>query len=328
MTVLVTGGAGYIGSHTVRALRAQGSQVVVLDSLEYGHEEALLGAELVRGNICDRDLVASTCRSHDVTQVVHFAAYKSVGESMEQPGRYWLNNVAGTVDLVEAILGAGVSEIVFSSSCSVNGTPAVVPVTEDAPIAPESVYAETKAMVERILGWYGTTHGLRAVSLRYFNAAGASDDAAIGEDWSMALNLVPLVMKATLGHRPPVQVFGTDYPTPDGTCIRDYIHVDDLADAHVRALGYLSAGGPTIALNVGTGVGSSVLDVIRATERISGLTVPHESGPRRVGDPVVTFADPSLIAAKLGWRATRGLDEIIRSAWNWHSTHPNGFASA
>jgi|CXWK01.1.fsa_nt_gi UDP-glucose-4-epimerase GalE len=328
MTVLVTGGAGYIGSHTVRALRAQGSQVVVLDSLEYGHEEALLGAELVRGNICDRDLVASTCRSHDVTQVVHFAAYKSVGESMEQPGRYWLNNVAGTVDLVEAILGAGVSEIVFSSSCSVNGTPAVVPVTEDAPIAPESVYAETKAMVERILGWYGTTHGLRAVSLRYFNAAGASDDAAIGEDWSMALNLVPLVMKATLGHRPPVQVFGTDYPTPDGTCIRDYIHVDDLADAHVRALGYLSAGGPTIALNVGTGVGSSVLDVIRATERISGRMVPYESGPRRAGDPVATFADPSLIAAKLGWRATSGLDDIIRSAWNWHSTHPNGFAPA
>ena len=328
MTVLVTGGAGYIGSHTVRALRAQGSQVVVLDSLEYGHEEALLGAELVRGNICDRDLVASTCRSHDVTQVVHFAAYKSVGESMEQPGRYWLNNVAGTVDLVEAILGAGVSEIVFSSSCSVNGTPAVVPVTEDAPIAPESVYAETKAMVERILGWYGTTHGLRAVSLRYFNAAGASDDAAIGEDWSMALNLVPLVMKATLGHRPPVQVFGTDYPTPDGTCIRDYIHVDDLADAHVRALGYLSAGGPTIALNVGTGVGSSVLDVIRATERISGRMVPYESGPRRAGDPVATFADPSLIAAKLGWSATSGLDDIIRSAWNWHSTHPNGFAPA
>lgn len=327
MTVLVTGGAGYIGSHTVRALRAQGSQVVVLDSLEYGHEEALLGAELVRGNIRDRDLVASICRSHGITQVVHFAAYKSVGESMEQPGRYWLNNVAGTVDLVEAILGAGVNEIVFSSSCSVNGTPAVVPVTEDAPIAPESVYAETKAMVERILGWYGTTHGLRAVSLRYFNAAGASDDAAIGEDWSMALNLVPLVMKATLGHRPPVQVFGTDYPTPDGTCIRDYIHVEDLADAHVRALGYLTEGGPTVALNVGTGVGSSVLDVIRATERISGRTVPYESGPRRAGDPVATFADPSLVAATLGWTATRGLDEIIRSAWHWHSTHPYGFTS-
>ncbi len=328
MTVLVTGGAGYIGSHTVRALRAKGSQVVVLDSLEYGHEEALLGVELVQGNIRDRDLVASICRSHSVSQVVHFAAYKSVGESMEQPGKYWLNNVAGSVDLVEAILGAGVSEIVFSSSCSVNGTPAVVPVTEDAPIAPESVYAETKAIVERILGWYGATHGLRAVSLRYFNAAGASDDAAIGEDWSMALNLVPLVMKATLGHRPPVQVFGTDYPTPDGTCIRDYIHVDDLADAHVRALGYLADGGPTVALNVGTGVGSSVVDVIRATERISGRTVPYENGPRRAGDPVATFADPSLVATTLGWTATRGLDDIIRSAWNWHSTHPNGFTSA
>jgi UDP-glucose-4-epimerase GalE len=326
--VLVTGGAGYIGSHTVRALKAARREVVVLDSLEFGHRTAVLGAELVVGDICDRQLVTTLCRDRGVTQVVHFAAYKNVGESMELPGRYWLNNVAGTVHLVEAVLAAGVQQLVFSSSCSVNGTPAVVPVTEDAPIAPESVYAETKAMVERVLGWYGTTHGLRSVSLRYFNAAGASSDAAIGEDWTHSLNLVPLVMKATLGYRPPVQVFGTDYPTADGTCIRDYIHVDDLADAHVRGLRYLAEGGTTTALNVGTGVGSSVFDVIHATERISGREVPYEVVGRRAGDPVCTYADPTRIAAVLDWRATRDLDDIIASAWAWHSTHLGGFEPA
>lgn len=327
MTILVTGGAGYIGSHTVRMLRDQDRDVVVIDSLEYGHRAALLGAELVVGNIRDRALVTSVCRDHGVDQVVHFAAYKSVGESMEQPEKYWMNNVAGTVDLVEAMLAADVRNIVFSSSCSVNGNPPVVPVAEDAPIAPESVYAETKAMVERILGWYGTTNGVRAVSLRYFNAAGASADAAIGEDWTQSLNLIPLVMKATLGKRPAVQVFGNDYPTPDGTCIRDYIHVDDLADAHIKALGYLADNGPTVALNVGTGVGSSVMDVISATERVSGKKVPYEVVGRRAGDPVATFADPTKVRATLGWSSTRDLDDIVASAWAWHSTHLDGYGS-
>ena len=326
MTILVTGGAGYIGSHTVRALRAAQQDVVVLDSLELGHREALLGAPLIEGNIRDRHLVERTCREHGVTQVVHFAAYKNVGESMHQPDKYWMNNVAGTVDLLEAVLSAGVREFVFSSSCSVNGTPQSVPVSEDAPLSPESVYAETKAMVERILGWYATTGGLRAVSLRYFNAAGASSDGAIGEDWSTSLNLVPLVMKATLGLRPPLLVFGNDYPTPDGTCIRDYIHVEDLADAHVRALGYLSGGGDSVTFNVGTGVGSSVLDVVRTTERITGRHVPYEVTARRPGDPVSTYADPSRINAVLGWQATKGLDEIIASAWAWHAGHPDGYS--
>ncbi|MGB8861968.1 MAG: UDP-glucose 4-epimerase GalE [Ilumatobacteraceae bacterium] len=325
MTVLVTGGAGYIGSHTVRALRTAGYDVVVLDSMEFGHRSAVLDAELVVGNIRDRSLVTDLCRTHGVDQVVHFAAYKAVGESMEQPDRYWLNNVAGSVDLVEGMLAAGVEQIVFSSSCSVNGNPTTVPLAEDAPIAPESVYAETKAMVERILGWYGVTHGVRAVSLRYFNAAGASTDGVIGEDWSRSQNLVPLVMKATLGKRPPVQVFGTDYPTADGTCIRDYIHIEDLADAHVRALGHLRAGGATVALNVGTGVGSSVFDIIHATERISGRPVPYEIAARRAGDPVVTYADPTKVRATLGWSASHGLDDIIESAWQWHSSHPDGF---
>jgi UDP-glucose-4-epimerase GalE len=326
MTVLVTGGAGYIGSHTVRALRSAGRDVVVLDTMEFGHRAAVLDAELVVGDIHDAALVTDLCRRRGVEQVVHFAAYKSVGESMEQPARYWRNNVGGSVELVEAMLAADVRQIVFSSSCSVNGTPDEVPVGEDAAVRPESVYAETKAMMERILHWYGETSGLRSVSLRYFNAAGASEDAAIGEDWTRSLNLVPLVMKATLGRSGPVKVMGADYPTPDGTAIRDYVHVDDLADAHVRALHHLASGGVSTVLNLGTGVGSSVLDVIRATERITGCQVPHELAPRRAGDPVATYADPTRAEQVLGWRATRGLDEIIASAWGWHSTHLDGYA--
>jgi UDP-glucose-4-epimerase GalE len=324
MTVLVTGGAGYIGSHTVRALRDDGREVVVLDTLELGRAEALLGAPLVRGDIHDGSLVQQVCGDHGVTAIVHFAAYKSVGQSMESPGKYWQNNVAGTAALVDAALQADVRDIVFSSSCSVYGTPAVVPVAETAAIAPESVYAESKAMVERILQWYGATKGLRSVSLRYFNAAGASRDAAIGEDWTFSINLVPLVMKAVLGAGPPVRVFGNDYPTPDGTCIRDYIHVEDLAQAHIRALDRLAAGLPddagAIAVNLGTGVGSSVLDVIKATEAVAGRAVPHEVIGRRDGDPVATYADPSHAEAVLGWRAEQGLGEIVETAYRWHSS--------
>ncbi len=326
MSVLVTGGAGYIGSHTVRQLVESGADVVVLDSMEYGNEAALLGTELVVGNIADQALVTDLCRRRGVTQVVHFAAYKAVGESMEQPARYWNNNVMGTVALVEALLAADVRQLVFSSSCSVYGTPAVVPVDETAAIHPESVYAETKAMVERVLHWYGETSGLRSVSLRYFNAAGASADSVIGEDWSRSQNLVPLVMKAALGKAPAIQIFGTDYPTPDGTCIRDYIHVDDLAAAHLRSLDHLAEGGDTVALNVGTGIGSSVLQVIEATERISGVTVPTNRVARRAGDPVASYADPTMVRNVLGWKATRDLDQIIASAWAWHSSHPDGYA--
>jgi UDP-glucose 4-epimerase len=316
--VLVTGGAGYIGSHTVRALRAAGRDVVVLDSLELGRAAAVIDAPLMVGDITDRDLVESICREDGITQVVHFAAYKSVGESMEHPEKYWRNNVAGTVELIEGCLAAGVRDIVFSSSCSVYGTPDVVPVTEAAAIAPESVYAETKATVERILRWYGVTSGLRSVSLRYFNAAGASFDGRIGEDWSYSINLIPLVMKALLLDDLRVQVFGDDYDTPDGTCIRDYIHVDDLAAAHVAALDHLAQGGESLAVNVGTGVGSSVLDVIRAAERVSGRPVPYDIAARRAGDPVSTFADPDFAEATLGWRAKHGLDAIVETAFAWH----------
>jgi UDP-glucose-4-epimerase GalE len=326
MTILVTGGAGYIGSHTVRLLREQGRDVVVLDTLEFGFRQAVGDTPLVVGDIADEALVEQVCVDHGVTACVHFAAYKNVGMSMQQPGSYWLNNVAGTVHLVEALVRHGVQHFVFSSSCSVYGTPATVPVNEDAPIHPESVYAETKATMERVLRWYATTSNLRTVSLRYFNAAGASMHGELGEEWRNSLNLVPVTMAATLGLRDPLQIFGNDYPTPDGTAIRDYIHVDDLADAHARALDHLAAGGDGVALNVGTGTGTSVREIIEATERISGRVVPHEYVARRLGDPVAVYADPTKVRSVLGWSPAHGLDDIIASAWTWHRDHPDGFA--
>jgi UDP-glucose-4-epimerase GalE len=324
MTVLVTGGAGYIGSHTVRALREAGHEVVVLDSLELSTERAVLGAPLVVGDIADHELVTATCREHGVDAIVHFAAYKAVGESMQQPAKYFRNNVSGTVALLEAARECGVDRLVFSSSCSVNGTPPEVPVNEDMPIAPESVYAETKAMCERVLHWYDVVHDVRSVSLRYFNAAGASFDAAIGEDWTYAPNLIPIAIKALLTGQQELQVFGDDYPTPDGTCIRDYIHVDDLADAHVRALDHLAGGGTTTSINVGTGVGSSVFEVLTAIERVAGRPVPHRVVERRPGDPAATYADPSRAEEVLGWTAHHGLDEIVETAYRWHLTQMEG----
>jgi len=325
MTILVTGGAGYIGSHTVRSLRESGREVVVLDSLELGHTESLLGAELVVGDIADFDLVSNLCRERGVKSVIHFAAYKSVGESMTDPFRYFSNNVNGSTMLIEAVAAAGVDQFVFSSSAAVYGSPERVPVTEDLPTRPESVYAETKLMIEHVLRWVGETRGLRSVCLRYFNAAGASFDSRIGEDWSVTTNLVPIVMKATLGKRPPLEIFGRDYPTRDGTGERDYIHVVDLAEGHVKALDYLDAGKPSLACNLGTGKGSTVLEVLAATERISGREVPHVFSPRRAGDPAIVFADPSLAERALGWKARHGIEEILQTAWTWHSTHVDGY---
>ncbi|MGA1074304.1 MAG: UDP-glucose 4-epimerase GalE [Ilumatobacteraceae bacterium] len=318
--VLVTGGAGYIGAHTVRALRATGRPVVVIDSLELGTADAVIDAPLVVGDIADEALVEATCRDHGVGTIVHFAAYKNVGESMREPAKYFHNNVDGTVHLLDAAVRAGVGRFVFSSSCSVYGTPARVPVDESGPIAPESVYAETKAMAERVLHWYSEVHDVRSVSLRYFNAAGASFDARIGEDWTHALNLVPVAIRALLTGDQRLQVFGDDYPTPDGTCIRDYIHVDDLAEAHVAAIGHLDRGGPTTAVNVGTGIGSSVLEVLAAIERTAGRAVPHEVVGRRAGDPVSTYSDPTRSQSVLGWEARYGKHEIVETAYRWHLT--------
>ena len=318
MTTLVTGGAGYIGSHTVRLLTSQGRDVVVLDSLELGDRSRIPGVPFVEADIADERAIEKACRKYGVQDVIHFAAYKAVGESMEQPLRYYNNNVAGSIALVHALLANGVERIVFSSSAAVYGNPDHVPVNEDAPLRPESVYAETKVHVERFLTSCNAI-GLRSVSLRYFNAAGASADSSIGENWDMSQNLIPLVMKAILGASGPVRVFGNDYPTPDGTCLRDYIHVEDLAQAHINALDYLATGGKSMACNVGTGQASSVLDVLRMAEEVSGRSVPHAIAPRRPGDPTTVFADPTLVRAVLGWRATHDLREIVSSAWRWHS---------
>jgi UDP-glucose-4-epimerase GalE len=318
VSVLVTGGAGYIGAHTVRALRRAGRDVVVLDSLEHGDAARVSEVPLVVGDVADRALVTRTCRERGVTSVVHFAAHKAVGESMHQPIRYWRNNVGGSIRLLEGLRDAGVATVVFSSSAAVYGTPARVPVAEDAPCRPESVYAETKHCVERILVQLGA-EGVRAVNLRYFNAAGASADTTIGEDWATSQNLVPRVMRALLEPDAPLELFGDDYPTPDGTCVRDYVHVDDLAEAHVRALEHLERGGATLTCNVGTGRGTSVREVLAAAAAAAGRPVPHRVAPRRAGDPVAVWADVSLARTVLGWTATRELAEILGSAWRWHS---------
>ena len=325
MTVLVTGGAGYIGAHTVRALRAASRDVVVLDTLERGNRNAVIDAKLIVGDIADQKLVAKICRKYKVTDVVHFAAYKAVGESMTHPMKYWQNNVASTIKLLETLISQNVYRFVFSSSASVYGTPKTSPTTENESTNPESVYAETKLAVENILKSL-TADGLKSVSLRYFNAAGASGDNKIGEDWMASQNLIPRVMRALLDDKFKFEVFGNDYATPDGTCIRDYIHVEDLAIAHLKALEYLESGGKTMACNIGTGNGTSVTELLEMATQVAKRKVPHTIGARRDGDPVSVFADATLAQKVLGWQATHDLRSIIESAYNWHSTHPSGYS--
>ena len=327
MSVLVTGGAGYIGSHTVRALRSAGIEVVVLDTLEYGHPEAVIDAPLEIGDVADRRSFAASSREHDVDQVVHFAGYKAAGESMVVPERYFDNNVARTAEFLDTLKQAGVMRLVFSSSAAVYGTPKQLPVDEDHATAPESPYGESKLMVEQMLRWFSECHGLRSVALRYFNAAGASSDARLGEDSHTPLNLVPVAMLAALGRIPALPVYGTDYSTPDGSAIRDYVHVEDLADAHVRALGYLEDGADSAVINVGTGEGSSVLEVVAAAREACGFEFPVRLEPRRLGDPTAVYADNSRARALLEWEPKHGLEEIVRSAWHWTSTHPRGYST-
>ena len=324
MTTLVTGGAGYIGAHTVRALRQTSRDVVVLDTLERGNKEAVIDADLVVGDIADKNLVAEICHKYKITEVVHFAAYKAVGESMTQPKMYWQNNVDGTVALLDTLIEHGVDRFVFSSSAAVYGTPKSVPVTENEPTMPESVYAETKLAVEKILS-SPERSAIKSVSLRYFNAAGASSDNKIGEDWLASQNLVPQVMRALLDQAFHFEVFGDDYPTRDGTCIRDYIHVEDLALAHIKALDYLEHGGKTMICNVGTGEGTSVKQLIEMATKVAQRAVPYTIGARRGGDPVSVYADTRLANSVLDWRATHDLQSIIESAFNWHRTHLTGY---
>ena len=321
----MTGGAGYIGSHTVRLLRERGRNVVVVDTMEFGHAAAIGDTPLVRADIADRQAVAEVVRAYDVDAVMHFAAYKAAGESMERPGRYFFNNVAGSAALLETLAQLGVMRMIFSSSCAVYGTPDGLPVSEDSAIRPESPYGESKAIIERMMSWYDRCLGLRSVSLRYFNAAGAWLDGSIGEDWTVTLNLVPLIMKTALGRRDALQIFGTDYPTPDGTAIRDYVHVIDLAEAHLKALELLENGGESTTVNLGTGIGSSVFEVLASAEKAIGSPVPYELAPRRPGDPVALYSNGDHARTLLGWNPHYGLDDIVSSAWAWHSTHPDGF---
>jgi UDP-glucose-4-epimerase GalE len=293
--------------------------------MEFGHAAAIGDTPLVRADIADRQAVAEVVRAYDVDAVMHFAAYKAAGESMERPGRYFFNNVAGSAALLETLAQLGVMRMIFSSSCAVYGTPDGLPVSEDSAIRPESPYGESKAIIERMMSWYDRCLGLRSVSLRYFNAAGAWLDGSIGEDWTVTLNLVPLIMKTALGRRDALQIFGTDYPTPDGTAIRDYVHVIDLAEAHLKALELLENGGESTTVNLGTGIGSSVFEVLASAEKAIGSPVPYELAPRRPGDPVALYSNGDHARTLLGWNPHYGLDDIVSSAWAWHSTHPDGF---
>jgi len=317
--VLVTGGAGYIGSHACKALARAGYRPVVFDNLSRGHRAAVRWGPLVEGNLTERDKLAAALDQYRVSAVMHFAAYAYVGESVADPALYYANNFGGSMALLEAMREAGVDKIVFSSTCATYGTPAEVPILETAPQLPVNPYGETKLAIERALHWYGEAYGLRSVSLRYFNAAGADPEGEIGERHEPETHLVPLVLEAALGERQQIDIYGTDYPTPDGTAIRDYIHVQDLAEAHLRALEHLGAGRQSVALNLGTGRGCSVREVIRAAEAVIGKPIPSRVTARRPGDPPVLVADPGLAAKLLGWRAqVSDLATIVRTALAWH----------
>jgi UDP-glucose-4-epimerase GalE len=317
LAILVVGGAGYIGSHAARALRSAGYEAIIYDSLVNGHRRLTKGFELVEGDIADDAKLRSVLKRVD--GVMHFAAHAYVGESVENPRKYFKNNVEAALHLLNATLDAGIRRFVFSSTCAVYGEPAKVPITEDNPRQPVNPYGTSKLFCEFALEAYDRAYGLRSARLRYFNAAGADESGEIGELHDPETHLIPLALGATRSG-PELKIFGSDYPTPDGTGVRDYVHVTDLAEAHVNALQYLEKGGESIALNLGTGRGNSVLEVIKEAETVTGRPVRHTVGPRRAGDPPVLVADPSLAQRMLGWKAKRGLPEIVSSAWKWMQT--------
>ena len=323
--MLVTGGAGYIGSHSVKALRLAGHDVVVFDNLSAGHRGATLGAPLVLGDIRDVDAVRRALRESGATAVMHFAARLVVSESVHDPAGYYLNNVTGTLATLEAMAAEGCRQFVFSSTCAVYGEPTSVPLTESHPTVPVSPYGQTKLAVEQALPHFERAYGIRSIRLRYFNAAGADPDGELGEDHDPEIHLIPRALDAARGG-PPFELFGEDYPTPDGTCIRDYVHVTDLADAHVRALSRLLEGGASSTYNVGAERPSSVREVLAAVERVTGHRVPFTSAARRPGDPAALYASSARVREELGWVPQRvSLETIVADAWRWHSNHPQGF---
>lgn len=326
MRILVTGGAGYIGSHAARLFAARGHEVWVYDNLGRGHAQAAPSGRLIVGELADGAAVESVLRQQGVDAVVHFAAFTYVGESVQDPEIYYRNNLVNTLTLLGAMRRAGVGRIVFSSTAATYGVPERVPITEDEPQQPINPYGRAKLAVEGVLADFALAYGLGYAALRYFNAAGASPAGDIGEDHDPETHLIPIVLQTALGQRPSVQVFGTDYPTPDGTCVRDYVHVDDLAEAHLLALERIEPGQGRCC-NLGTGRGYSVREVIQVCAEVTGQPIPVQEGPRRPGDPPELVASPDKAMRELGWQPRfRELRPIVATAWRWHQAHPRGYA--
>ncbi|SFF29600.1 UDP-glucose 4-epimerase [Paenibacillus catalpae] len=326
MAVLVTGGAGYIGSHAVAALAERGEEIVVVDNLQQGHREAVVGGKLYVGDLRDAAFMDTVFKENSIDAVIHFAANSLVGESMTNPSKYYHNNVYGTLCLLEKMIEHDVKKIVFSSTAATYGEPENVPIDEFDRTLPTNTYGETKLAMEKMMKWFDVAHGLKYVSLRYFNAAGAHAGGKIGEDHSPETHLIPIVLQAALGQRPHISVFGDDYATPDGTCIRDYIHVSDLADAHVLAVDKLREGADSAIYNLGNGQGFSVKEVIEIARKVTEREIKAVIEPRRAGDPATLVASSARARKELGWNPSRAnLEDIIRSAWNWHVNHPNGY---
>jgi UDP-glucose 4-epimerase len=324
--ILVIGGAGYIGSHMVKCLLQHQEDVLVMDNLEKGHRDALLGANLIKADLRRREQLDRVFQQHAVECVMHFAAYASVGDSVQNPSKYYDNNVVGCYTLLEAMRVHKIDKLIFSSSAAVYGEPITVPIPEDHPKSPTNPYGETKWAMEKMLQWYGQAYGIRSISLRYFNAAGADPEGLIGEDHDPEEHLIPVALLAALGKRSKLRIFGTDWETPDGTCIRDYVHVADLAEAHFLALLSLRNDGRINAYNLGNGQGFSVKEVIDAIQKVIGRTVPVEPAPRRAGDPARLIAGSSRAQAELGWKPIYpNLDIIIQHAWVWRKLMPDGY---
>ncbi len=324
--ILVCGGAGYIGSHTVSLLAERGFEVCVLDNLQKGHAASVSRFKLYIGDLRDSEVLDRVFTENKIDAVVHFAANSLVGESVKEPLAYYDNNVAATMNLLFAMLRHYVDKIVFSSTAATYGEPERIPILEQDRTLPTNPYGETKLAIERMLKWCGNAYGIRSVCLRYFNAAGAMTDGSIGEDHEPETHLIPIIMQVALGKRPHISVFGDDYPTTDGTCIRDYIHVSDLGDAHILALEHLLSGGESKIYNLGSGDGYSVRQIIDASRRITGKDIPEKIDARRAGDPATLVASSDRIKSELGWNPVYTLEDIISSAWNWHAAHPNGYS--
>lgn len=326
MNILVTGGAGYIGSHVVKELMNTSNNVMVYDNLQKGHRSAVKGVPFVEGDLNDKDLLDRTMKEYSINAVIHLAADSLVGESMENPSRYFRNNVCNGLNLLDCMVKNNVKYIVFSSTAAVYGEPKNIPITENDETLPTNVYGETKLMFERILKRYDDAYGIKYISLRYFNAAGAHISGEIGEDHTPETHLIPIIMQVALGQREKMYIYGDDYETKDGTCIRDYIHVSDLADAHVLALEALEEGHNSDIYNLGNGKGFSVKEVIEMVEKVVGENIPKEVTTRRPGDPAILIASSEKIIKKLGWKPRyNSLEKIIETAWKWHRNNPNGY---